>query len=116
MLRVRAASSLPKRFQSGTKTEPWEVRQGSREPWARPSGQCGGPKGPVSSQMEAQGRPRTIPDTETEPQRSQMGGKWEPKGIQRLAKESRREGKMEPGSEYKENRAYETNLRKPKEY
>ena len=65
--------------------------------------------------MEAQGRPRTLPDAEMDPQRLQMGGQWEPKGVQRLAKESRREGKMEPGSEYKGNRTYETNLRKPKE-
>ena len=71
------------------------------------------PREPVSSQMEAQGRPRTLPDAEMDPQRFQMDGQWEPKGVQRLAKESRREGKMEPGSEYKGNRAYETNLRKP---
>jgi len=96
-------SEEPGVAQSGTKAEAWEVRQRSREPWARPSGQSGGPEGPVSTQMEAQGPPRTRPDAEMVPQRHQVGTKWKPKGVQRLAKESRRGGKWSPGANIREN-------------
>ena len=65
-------SEEPGGAQTEAKMEPWEVRAGAREPWALPSGQSWEPEEPVVSHMEAQGRPRSVPDTEMDTQRAEM--------------------------------------------
>ena len=77
-------SEEPGGAQTEAKMEPWEVRAGAREPWAAPSGQSCGPEGPVVSHMEAQGRPRRVPDAEMGSQRAHMEGQWSQKELLKL--------------------------------